>query len=111
MREIIYVLLPQFADHEIPFLSEGITNGEMGPRQEPTYCNKIAAASLDPVTSTSGFRVLPDYTFDAMPDDYAAIVLISGYGWQGPEAAKVAPIIHKALQRGTIIGAICNAAS
>ena len=111
MREIIYVLLPQFADHEIPFLSEGITNGEMGPRQEPAFCNKIAAASLDPVTSTSGFRVLPDYTFDTMPDDYAAIVLIGGYGWQGPEAAKVAPIIHKALQRGTIIGAICNAAS
>ena len=111
MREIIYVLLPQFADHEIPFLSEGITNGEMGPRQEPAYCNKIAAASLDPVTSTSGFRVLPDYTFDTMPDDYAAIVLIGGYGWQGPEAAKVAPIIRKALQKGTIIGAICNAAS
>ena len=42
MREIIYVLLPQFADHEIPFLSEGITNGEMGPRQEHAYCNKIA---------------------------------------------------------------------
>ena len=111
MREIIYVLLPQFADHEIPFLSEGITNGEMGPRQEPAYCNKIAAASLDPVTSTSGFRVLPDYTFDTMPDDYAAIVLIGGYGWQGPEVAKVAPIIRKALQKGTIIGAICNAAS
>ena len=52
MREIIYVLLPQFADHEMPFLSEGITNGEMGPRQEPAYCNKIASASLDPVTST-----------------------------------------------------------
>ena len=111
MREIIYVLLPQFADHEIPFLSEGITNGEMGPRQEPAYRNKIVAASLDPVTSTSGFRVLPDYTFDTMPDDYAAIVLIGGYGWQGPEAAKVAPIIRKALQNGTIIGAICNAAS
>ena len=111
MSEILYVLLPQFADHEIPFLAEGITNGEMGPRPKPAYRNKIVAASLDPVTSTSGFRMLPDYTFDTMPDDYAAIVLIGGYGWQGAEAAGVAPIIRQAIERKKIVGAICNAAS
>lgn len=111
MNEIIYVLLPQFADHEIPFLSEGITNGEMSPRQQSHYRNKIAAASLDPVTSTSGFRMLPDYTLDTLPNDYAAIVLIGGYGWQGPEATKVTPIIREALQSGRIVGAICNAVS
>ena len=111
MSEILYVLLPQFADHEIPFLAEGITNGEMGPRPKPAYRNKIVAASLDPVTSTSGFRMLPDYTFDTMPDDYAAIVLIGGYGWQGPEAAKVTPIIRQAIERKKIVGAICNATS
>ena len=111
MSEILYVLLPQFADHEIPFLAEGITNGEMGPRPKPAYRNKIVAASLDPVTSTSGFRMLPDYTFGTMPDDYAAIVLIGGYGWQGAEAAGVAPIIRQAIERKKIVGAICNAAS
>ena len=111
MSEILYVLLPQFADHEIPFLAEGITNGEMGPRPKPAYRNKIVAASLDPVTSTSGFRMLPDYTFGTMPNDYAAIVLIGGYGWQGAEAAGVAPIIRQAIERKKIVGAICNAAS
>ena len=66
---------------------------------------------MEPVKSISGFRTLPDYSFDTMPDDYAALVLIGGFGWATPVAENVKPIVRKAIENGKIIGAICNAAS
>ena len=55
--------------------------------------------------------MLPDYSFDTMPEDYAALVLIGGFGWATPIADKVVPIVKHAIEKGKIIGAICNAAS
>ncbi len=52
-----------------------------------------------------------DYTFETMPKDYAALVLIGGYGWQTPEDDKILPIVKDAIKKETIIGAICNASS
>ena len=47
-----------------------------------------------------------------MPDDYAALVLIGGFGWlDEQEADKVVPIVRHAIEKGIIVGAICNAAS
>ena len=38
--------------------------------------------------SIGGFRVIPDYSFDTMPEGYAALVLIGGFGWTAPVAEK-----------------------
>ena len=111
MKEILYILLDQYADHEIPFLAQGITTDEVGPRKEMKYVNKIVAATMEPVRSIGGFRMLPDYSFDTMPRDYAALVLIGGYGWQSQEADRVVPIVKEAIAQGRLVGAICNAAS
>jgi len=111
MKEILYILLDNYADHEIPFLAQAITTDEVGLRQNPKYANKIVAATMAPVNSISGFKMMPDYTFDTIPADYAAIVLIGGYGWQAPNADKVTPIVANAVMRGVPVGAICNAAS
>lgn len=111
MKEILYILLDQYADHEIPFLAQGITTDEVGSRKELKYVNKIVAATMEPIQSIGGFRMLPDYTFDSMPKDYAALVLIGGYGWQSEEAEKLVPIVKEAIAQGRLIGAICNAAS
>ena len=111
MKEILYILLDQYADHEIPFLAQGVTTDEVGPRKELKYVNKIVAATMEPIQSIGGFRMLPDYTFDSMPKDYAALVLIGGYGWQSEEAEKLVPIVKEAIAQGRLIGAICNAAS
>lgn len=47
-----------------------------------------------------------------MPNDYAALVLIGGFGWFDElEADKVVPIVRRAIKKGIIVGAICNAAS
>lgn len=111
MKEILYVLLNNFADHEIPFLAEYINTNEQGIRINPIYVNKIVAPSLEPVKSIGGFRVLPDYTFDTIPKDYSALILIGGYNWQSSEADNLIPIVKDALKRNIVVGAICNAAS
>lgn len=111
MKEILYILLDQYADHEIPFLAQGVTTDEVGPRKELKYVNKIVAATMEPVQSIGGFRMLPDYSFDTMPKDYAALALIGGYGWQSKEANKLVSTVKDAIAKGRLVGAICNAAS
>lgn len=111
-NEILYLLLDKYADHEAVFLSSAVACDERSIKANPKYVNKIVAPTLDAVRSCSGFRMLPDYSFDTMPEDYAALVLIGGFGWLDEEmAGKVVPIVRRAIDKGLIVGAICNAAS
>lgn len=109
--EILYVLLPDFASHEMGYLMEAISSDEAQLKPNPKYINKVVAPTLEPVTAIGGFRVLPDYSFDSMPEDYTALVLIGGYGWLTPVADAVVPIVRNAINSGKIVGAICNGAS
>ncbi len=110
-NEILYVLLPDYAAHEIVFLSQAIASDEMALKENPKYVNKVVAPTMEPVKSIGGFRTLPDYSFDTMSGDYAALVLIGGFGWAKPVADSVVPIVRDAIERGKPVGAICNAAS
>lgn len=111
-NEILYLLLDNYADNEAVFLASAIACDERSIKANPKYVNKIVAPTLDAVRSCSGFRMLPDYSFDTMPEDYAALVLIGGFGWLDEEmAGKVVPIVRRAIDKGLIVGAICNAAS
>lgn len=110
-NEILYLLLPDYAAHEAVYLSQAIASDEFAMKEQPKYVNKVVAPTLDPVKSIGGFRTLPDYSFETMPDDYAALVLIGGFGWSTPVAERVVPIVRDAIGKGRIVGAICNAAS
>ena len=110
-NEILYVLLQDYAAHEIVYLSQAIASDEFALKESPKYINKVVAPTLDPVRSIGGFRTLPDYSFETMPDDYAALVLIGGFGWSTPVAEKVAPVVRQAIEKSKIVGAICNGAS
>lgn len=110
-NEILYILLPDFAEHEMVFLAEAVASDEFALKENPKYVNKFVAPTMDPVKSIGGFRLLPDYSFDTMPEDYAAVVLVGGFGWATPIADKVVSIIRHAIEKGKIVGAICNAAS
>lgn len=110
-NEVLYVLLPDFAEHEMVYLAQAIASDDYALKEAPKYVNRIVAPTMEPVKSIGGFRMLPDYTFDTMPGDYAALVLIGGFGWMSPAADKVAPIVAEAVAAGKIVGAICNAAS
>lgn len=110
-KEILYILLPDFAEHEMVYLAEVVASDEYALKENPKYVNKFVAPTMDPVKSIGGFRLLPDYSFDTMPEDYAALVLVGGFGWTTPIADKVVSIVKHAIEKGKIVGAICNAAS
>lgn len=110
-NEILYILLPDYAEHEIVYLSQAVVSDEFALKENPKYVNKVVAPTPEPVKSIGGFRTLVDYSFGTMPDDYAALVLIGGLGWSTPVTEQVAPIVRRAIERGRIVGAICNAAS
>lgn len=110
-NEILYILLPDYAEHETVYLAQAIASDEYALKEAPKYVNKAVAPTMEPIRSIGGFRTLPDYSFDTMPDDYAGLVLIGGFGWGTPVADKVVPIVSHALEKGKIVGAICNAAS
>lgn len=80
--KVLYVLLPQFAEHELPYLTQPLRSDALAMKENPKYENKIVAESMEPVEAISGFRLWPDYTFETIPSDYAALVLVGGYELQ-----------------------------
>lgn len=110
-NEILYIFLSDYAAHEVVYLSQAVASDEYALKENPKYVNKVVAPTMEPVKSIGGFLTLPDYSFESIPDDYAALVLIGGFGWATPVAEQVAPIVRNAIARGKIVGAICNAAS
>lgn len=110
-NEILYILLPDYVAHEAVYLSQAVSSDDFALKENPKYVNKSVDPSLEPVKSIGGFRTLPDYSFETMPGDYAALVLIGGFGWLTPIAKQVIPIVKQAIENGRIVGAICNAAS
>lgn len=105
------MLLPDYAAHEVVYLAQAIASDEYALKENPKFVNKVVASTPEPVKSIGGFRTLPDYSFDTMPDDFAALVLIGGFGWAAPVADQVKYIVKKAVEKDSVIGAICNAAS
>jgi len=110
-NEILYILLPDYAAHEVVYLSQAIASDEYALKENPKYVNKVVAPTMEPVKSIGGFRTIPDYSFETMPDDYAALVLIGGFGWTTPVAEQVEPIVRQAIENRKVVGAICNGAS
>lgn len=110
-NEILYILLPDFAEHEMVYLAQAIASDEYALKENPKYANKIVAPTMEPIKSIGGFRMLPDYSFDTTPEDYAALVLIGGFGWSTPIADRVVPLVRQTIEKRKIVGAICNAAS
>lgn len=109
-QKVLLVLLNHYADWEGAFLSSALHTGVM-PGGEIKYEVHTVAPTPDAICSIGGLRTLPDYTFEHMPKDYTALVLIGGNRWNSPEAEKVAPLVQDALNKGKIVGAICSGAS
>ena len=109
-QKVLFVLLNECTDWEGAFLSTALHVGVI-PGGEIKYEVHTVAPTLDTIRSIGGFRTLSDYSFDNMPKDYAALVLIGGNSWDSSEAELVAPLVQEALDNGKIVGAICNGAS
>ena len=65
-KEVLYVLLPDYAAHEMVYLSEAIASDEFALKENPKYVNKVVAPTLEPVKSICGvgadWRFRMDYT-------------------------------------------------
>ena len=90
-QEILFIILNEYADWEGAFIAACLNAGVM-PGSEVKYTPKVVAPTLDAVRSIGGFRTLPDYCFQTMPTDYAALVLIGGMRWNSPEAEQAVPL-------------------
>jgi len=104
---VLFVLLEQFADYEYPFLATALQD-RIQDKTSP-YEVKTISVSKNPVKSIGGFTVLPDFSVEEYPADYAGLILIGGNTWRTEEAKKIAPLLKQAFSSGKVTGAICDA--
>ena len=104
MKNILFVLLDQWADWEVAYLSSAIRM--LGQNK---YVNKVLSLTKDSVASIGGFRVIPDYDIQYTPQEYEALILIGGMSWRNEETQQLKPFVYKCLADGKILGAICDA--
>ncbi len=109
-NNVLFVLLDKYAEWEAAPLAAALNSG-VTPLGDTRYTTATVAPTADAVSSIGGFSTLPDYDFDSMPQDYAALVLIGGMSWDKPEAGRVEELGARALREGKTVGAICNGAS
>ena len=110
-KEVLFLLLDDFADWEGAFLTTGLNTGLTMAGGGTPYVSRTLTPTQKQVRSIGGLVVTVDYTAATMPEDYAALILVGGMQWQSEEAQRVVPIVEAALARGVLVGAICNAAA
>ena len=110
-KEVLFLLLDDFADWEGAFLATGLNTGVTMAGGGTPYVSRTLTPTKKQVRSIGGLVVTVDYTAATMPEDYAGLILVGGMEWQSEEARRVVPIVEAALARGVLVGAICNAAS
>jgi putative intracellular protease/amidase len=110
-KEVIFVLIDEFADWEGAFLASALKSGvTMQPSEGLCkYEVKTLSVSNQPVCSIGGFKVIPDYDLKTVPTDFAALILIGGTGWNSEQAKLIAPLVGKAIERKAVVGGICMA--
>ncbi len=104
MKKILYVILEQWADWELAYISSAVNmlgNGK--------FENKTLSLTKDAVTSIGGIKCLPDYDLLSAPSDYDALILIGGMSWRNENAMQVKPLIEDCIKKDKVLGAICDA--
>lgn len=107
-KEILFVLLNDFADWEGAYIAPNLQAG-VEPGSECKYVVKTVSVTKEPVKSIGGFNLLPDYDINDIPADYAGIVLIGGMSWFSPEAELIVPLVKDAIENKKLVAGICNA--
>lgn len=107
-KEILFVLLNNFADWEGAYIAPNLHLG-VEPGSESKYAVKTVSVTKNPVVSCGGFKILPDYGINDIPSDYAGIILIGGMDWFTPEAEAIMPLVKEAVENEKLVAGICNA--
>ncbi|RDU38165.1 glutamine amidotransferase [Neobacillus piezotolerans] len=101
-KEILIVLLEEFADWEVSYVAAFLNSSE-------EYVTKTVGVSEGVIKSIGGVHVLPDYTLESVPENFYGLILIGGNSWRKPLNNNVIPLVEKALTRNIPVGAICDA--
>ncbi|MEG2770246.1 MAG: DJ-1/PfpI family protein [Oscillospiraceae bacterium] len=102
MKEILFVLLNEYADWEAANLAAEINRTD-------DFCIKTVSLDKKAVTSIGGFSVNIDYNInDAMATDFAGLILIGGNLWRTEEAKEVAKLVTLARDKNVLLAAICD---
>lgn len=108
-KEVLFVLTDEFADWEAAFIAPVLRHG-LTPSSGPTqYTPKTLSIAGECVRSMGGVTVVADYTLQTMPDDFGALIMPGGEGWQAEETQRLVPVIERAMARGALVAGICNA--
>jgi len=108
-KEIIFVLLNNFADWEAAYTAVCLNTGVI-PGRPVKYIAKTLSLTKEPINSIGGFKVLPDYDIDTLPEDCAGLVLVGGdNNWFSPEAESLVPLVEKMVRENKLVAGICNA--
>lgn len=59
-KEILYILLDNYAEHEIGFMPGAVSTDATGFRKEPKYMNKMVAPTMEPVNGITEFYITGD---------------------------------------------------
>jgi len=107
-KEVIFILLDGFADWEGAYISTCLNVG-VKPGNPVHYTVKTLSINKEPVMSIGGFKVLPDYGINDIPENYAGLILIGGDNWLSPKAEPVVSLVEKAIGEKKLVAGICNA--
>ncbi len=105
-KEILFVILQQYADWEAAYITSAITM--LGQGQ---YDIKTVSLSKGYVQSIGGFRVLPDYDATSVPKDYEALILIGGMTWRNENTQQIKTLVEECYQKDKVLGGICDASA
>lgn len=106
-EKVLFVLLDEYADWEAGSLAAALNEEPEGDGRR--FDVKTVSLTKDPVKSIGGFTVLPDYSIDDVPEEFAGLILIGGNSWRKDGSERVMELIDKAIRQQAVIGAICDA--
>ena len=101
MKKILYIILEQWADWELAYLSSAVNMLGQGK-----FENKTVSLTKSAVASIGGVKCLPDYDLKTAPSDFEAAILIGGMSWHSGKALLVIQLVDERLKIGYVLGAI-----
>jgi putative intracellular protease/amidase len=105
-KTVLFVVLEQYADWEIPYVSTWLLALGQGK-----YDIKTVSLTKEPVKSLGGLTVLPDYDIQTAPTDYEGLILIGGMSWRKEEAKQVKSLALSARDNKKLLAGICDASA
>lgn len=111
MKNIVFVILDEFADWEAAFLSSGLNDKNI----TKNYITNFASIDKNLKKSMGNLKVLPDLTLKEIDEnDVDGLVLIGGRTWRSQTEetnTKIVELVKKFKNDpNKVVGAICDAA-